>query len=57
MANIDSFNLAFYDQVAADVAEQADARDSKSRAREGMWVRLPPSAQDGMLTSGHSAVN
>ena len=57
MANIDSFNLAFYDQVTADVAEQADARDSKSRAREGMWVRLPPSAQKEMLTSGPTPVN
>lgn len=54
---IDSSTLAFYDQAAADVAEQADARDSKSRARKGMWVRLPPSAQKEMLTSGPVAVN
>ena len=28
----------------AEVAELADARDSKSRARKGVWVRFPPSA-------------
>ena len=41
----------------ASVAELADARDSKSRARKGMWVRFPPlapafndriSAKDGL---------
>ena len=30
--------------VNADVAELADALDSKSSARKGVWVRLPPSA-------------
>src|SRR5262249_25517235 len=28
----------------AEVAELADAHDSKSCTREGVWVRLPPSA-------------
>src|SRR5262245_54904086 len=28
----------------AEVAELADAHDSKSCAREGVWVRFPPSA-------------
>jgi hypothetical protein len=28
----------------ADVAELADATDSKSVARKGVWVRPPPSA-------------
>ena len=30
--------------LGADVAELADALDSKSGARKGMWVRPPPSA-------------
>jgi hypothetical protein len=33
----------------ADVAELADATDSKSVARKGVWVRPPPSAE---ATSG-----
>src|SRR5699024_195295 len=32
--------------VFAGVAELADAHDSKSCAREGVWVRLPPPAQE-----------
>ena len=30
--------------LAADVAELADALDSKSGIRKGVWVRPPPSA-------------
>ncbi len=29
----------------AEVAELVDAHDSKSCAREGVWVRVPPSVQ------------
>ena len=31
-------------QLIADVAELADALDSKSGTRESVWVRPPPSA-------------
>ena len=33
-----------YSEFEAEVAELADAPDSKSGAREGVWVRVPPSA-------------
>ena len=33
-----------YSDSRAEVAELADAPDSKSGAREGVWVRFPPSA-------------
>src|SRR5438445_5242630 len=35
---------AVYDAWRAEVAELADAPDSKSGARKGVWVRFPPSA-------------
>ena len=33
-------------QVHAEVAELADAPDSKSGSLRGVWVRFPPSALD-----------
>ena len=33
-----------YDRAVAEVAELADAPDSKSGAPRGVWVRFPPSA-------------
>ena len=33
------------------MAELADARDSNSRARKGLWVRFPPSAHE--TAQGH----
>ena len=33
----------------AEVAELADAPDSKSGARKGVWVRVPPSAYEEKL--------
>jgi hypothetical protein len=33
--------------LVADVAELADALDSKSSTRKGVWVRPPPSAPSG----------
>ena len=38
----------------ADVAELADALDSKSGTRKGVWVRPPPSAPPG--NKGETAV-
>src|SRR6476620_11999712 len=42
----------------AEVAELVDAADSKSVAREGVWVRAPPSASHRSdasgMTSGHA---
>jgi hypothetical protein len=32
--------------MCAEVVKSADTIDSKSIAREGVWVRLPPSAQE-----------
>src|SRR5262245_22043227 len=34
----------FLSRINAEVAESADAPDSKSGARKGVWVRVPPSA-------------
>ena len=33
----------------ADVAELADALDSKSSARKGVWVRFPPSVPNNLV--------
>ncbi len=43
--NLDPTNAIRYTYAhIAEVAELADARDSNSRARKGLWVRFPPSA-------------
>src|SRR6266511_3971225 len=44
--------LCSYRGARAEVAELAYARDSKSGARKGVWVRFPPSAPDGRTESG-----
>src|SRR6266545_3979391 len=44
--------LCSYHGARAEVAELADAPDSKSGARKGVWVRFPPSAPDGRTESG-----
>src|SRR5262245_11967245 len=36
--------MAYASEPQADVAELADALDSKSGTRKGVWVRPPPSA-------------
>ena len=41
---IESGGTANFDLFVADVAELADALDSKSSIREDVWVRPPPSA-------------
>src|SRR5712664_1953104 len=40
----DAGGRAVYHARQAEVAELADAPDSKSGARKGVWVRFPPSA-------------
>jgi hypothetical protein len=39
-------------RLVADVAELADALDSKSGIRKGVWVRPPPSAPPQFLAEG-----
>gem|GEM_PF-5866166 len=50
--------LIFSQPLGADVAELADALDSKSSGREAVWVRPPPSVptwcpKDCPTLSGH----
>ena len=42
---------------AAEVAELVDAADSKSVAREGVWVRAPPSASTSAAAMVHPATS
>src|SRR6266542_1401534 len=44
--------LCSYHGARAEVAELADAPDSKSGARKGVWVRFPPSALIGQRDRG-----
>ena len=47
---IESGGTANFDLFVADVAELADALDSKSSIREDVWVRPPPSAPSKSTT-------
>ena len=51
---IESGGTANFDLFVADVAELADALDSKSSIREDVWVRPPPSAPYKSTTFDHS---
>ena len=44
------FGDLYFSALVADVAELADALDSKSSTRESVWVRPPPSAPSKSTT-------
>ena len=44
LALAQNFVISYSLHLVADVAELADALDSKSSTRESVWVRPPPSA-------------
>jgi hypothetical protein len=46
-----SLPSGLYADLYAEVAELADAPDSKSGARKGVWVRFPPSALQTRLAT------
>ena len=43
--------------LLAEVAELADATDSKSVARKGVWVRVPPSVRSGSPPGGGTPIS
>src|ERR1041384_5619953 len=47
----------YFTRTAADVAELADAPDSKSGTRESVWVRPPPSAPPRILDRKSTRLN